>query len=51
MKKIIDVELLEKIVNALVMMSGLPYIQIQGLINDINKCPNYEDGNKSKPNT
>jgi len=38
MKKIVPVELLEKIVNALVVMSGLPYIQIQNLINEINKC-------------
>jgi hypothetical protein len=51
MKKIVDTELLEKIVNSLVVMSGLPYIQIQGLIDQINKCPNYEkDGTKSKPN-
>lgn len=38
MKKIVPIELLEKIVNSLVVMNGLSYIQIQNLIDEINKC-------------
>lgn len=46
MKKIIEIDLLTKIVNALVSMSGLSYIQVQSLIDEINKCPNYEEKKK-----
>jgi len=42
MKKVVSEELLTKIVNALVTMAGLPYIQIQNLIDEINKCPEYK---------
>lgn len=48
MKKIISVELLNSIITALVNMSGLPYVQIQGLIEEINKCPDLDDTPKEE---
>jgi len=46
MKKIVPIELLNKIVNALATMTGLSYIQVQGLVDEINKCENFEDKKK-----
>jgi len=51
MKKIITTELLDKIINSLAVMTGLSYIQVQNLIKEINQCPNYEEGTKSKSNS
>jgi hypothetical protein len=42
MKKVVPVELLSQIVNALATMTGLSYVQVQTLIDEINKCEVYE---------
>lgn len=50
MKKIVPIELLNNIVNSLVVMTGLSYVQVQGLIEEINKCEVYPEKEKEKEN-
>ena len=48
MIKIISVELLNSIITALINMSGLTYVQIQGLIDEMQKCPDLDDTPKEE---
>jgi len=48
MKKIVPIELLNKIVNALVLMTGLSYVQVQEIIDAVNKCEVYKEKENGK---
>lgn len=47
MKKI-SKELLDQIINALVSMQGLSYLQVQNLLNAIGKLENIEESKKNE---
>lgn len=48
MNKIISVELLNRVANALASMTGLSYIQVQGLLNEIGKLPDVPVAKEEK---
>lgn len=50
MKKLVPIELLNNIVNALVVTTGLSYVQVQKFIEEINKCEVYKEEKEEKPN-
>jgi hypothetical protein len=48
MKKIVPVELIADIANALVSMTGLSYIEVQRLIDRLNQTKVYEEPEKNE---
>lgn len=46
MKRIISTELVQRIANALATMTGLSYVQVQQLINELSQLEEYKENGK-----
>jgi len=46
MKKIISVELIQRVADSLANMTGLSFIQVRQLINELSQLPEYKEKEK-----